>query len=692
MTPQQRAAFIAIESAAVAIEAARAALVEAARVLRASLEPADADPDPDPADPPVEGPAPEPPPVDPPVEPPAPEPPAPPAEPPAPIPAPTGKYRHEQPLLFQGARDPLPSLLPGGPPYVDGVNCGPTRDYVDSGAGWPWLNRGGDWVDADGVPQGNKPWAAWTQPALLAAGQVQAVSVDVTRLAQRDGWAAWRLACPRAQARKVRTTGALRPAVIYTYTDGEVDQQVATVCAGTSAGEVPQMRLDPLSLPAFLEFRRPRKAVASAELRFSFTDGQFMSQGGPAVFEVFPLVPPVNTDAPTTGVAAAHPLDEGLAQQPGVIHVHRYVAGSQLQDFIHPVPLNTADEANFDPAIADPTKAPDLSKLPHAGYGRWVGADQRWSLVQPQDLGYPPLHRNLGALRIPMRKAQIGGRDIRTGDVVGYGGSEYANAFLFLPSARMWRQRRLFTRYVLRISYPDGLPGPGDRLQYYTQAVGGQSKWAECGGKFSMTPGGCANSMGGYSGSAGAGNGTQFRAGWGECLEGLGGPGEGGWYASWHLFDYNHRSLPGHVYALSAKRDVAWGQRGGLGAVLYADRFYDIEQEVLLNSVDQPAVLPDGSPHLVNGVRQFWTPDGELRVWIDGRLAFERTGMAFRSLPATAYPYRKGFTRPLLELGHIAAGLNVFQGGVTQNCINRVLDITGLVVAEQRIGPLVVPQ
>lgn len=57
MTPQQRAALIAIESAAVAIEASRAAVVEAARVLRASLEVA---------------------------EPPAPEPPAPPPEPPAP--------------------------------------------------------------------------------------------------------------------------------------------------------------------------------------------------------------------------------------------------------------------------------------------------------------------------------------------------------------------------------------------------------------------------------------------------------------------------------------------------------------------------------------------------------------------------------------------------------------------------------
>lgn len=154
MTPEVRSAIVAVESAAVAIDAARAALVESARVLRASLEVAEPPapvpaPEPPPADPPVEPPAPEPPapPAEPPVEPPAPEPPAPPAEPPAPVPA-----RFEPPV--EGESQVRQYLL-------DDSGGGPNYQYWAKHLGIEWENWGlGDWTDAFGVEQGAAAFAS----------------------------------------------------------------------------------------------------------------------------------------------------------------------------------------------------------------------------------------------------------------------------------------------------------------------------------------------------------------------------------------------------------------------------------------------------------------------------------------------------------------------------------------------------
>ena len=603
------------------------------------------------------------------------------------------KYRFEQPLLFQGTHGHLPSVLPGGRPYVDGLKCGPTRTYVDSQAGWAWRNQGGDWVDAAGVPQGPKPWSSWTQSAKMVAGQVATVTMDISAIARRGGWMAMLLRCARAQ-RKIRTIGTYRPKATYVYQDGTTETQVATVLAYVgSTGELPSLLLDPMPVPLFMEFRQPAKPVRSATLTLAMTDGQWGSYGGPAELQLMVLTPPVNTDPVTTGSAQRHVLDDSLHAEPGVIHVHRYLANSRFEDFVHTANLNTDNEANFDPNAIDPAKPKDVSKLPHVAYGKWVGVTQGWSLVKPGDADFVPLHPTLGAIRIKMNKAQIKGanglvRPIQHGDVVGYGGSLAGHAFLYLPPARIYRQRRLFVRHYMRLTYPGGKPRPTDRKQVYSDRVGGQIKWSDLGGKFGLTPGGHHNSYGGYSGSAGSGRGTQFRSGWLECTEGVDGPGENGWYASWHLYDYNWMAVPGHKYVASAKHEYCWGQRGGLGGVLYAGHWYCVELECLLNSVDQPAVFADGTPHVVGGVRQFWTPDGELRVWIDGRLAFERTGMVFRSLPVVDAPYRAGYSRPIAPLGHVYAGMNVFHGGVTQDCVDRHLDITGVVVSEARIGPM----
>lgn len=95
---------------------------------------------------------------------PAPEPepaPAPIPEPPAPAPAP--------------AADVLPVIL------TDTGQGGPTRAHWSSHLFQRWVNAdgiGGDWIDSDGVPQGNTPFAA---AVVSGSGEVR---LDVTRIVQ----------------------------------------------------------------------------------------------------------------------------------------------------------------------------------------------------------------------------------------------------------------------------------------------------------------------------------------------------------------------------------------------------------------------------------------------------------------------------------------------------------------------------
>ena len=89
-----------------------------------------------------------------------------------------------------------------------------------------------------------------------------------------------------------------------------------------------------------------------------------------------------------------------------------------------------------------------------------------------------------------------------------------------------------------------------------------------------------------------------------------------------HLWDFQQNNPPGHNYA---NHTSGFGQIGGLGGMLYAHKWYCLESEVKLNSVDKPAVLADGAPHVGNGVRQDWSAGGAIRHWVGGRLVYGGT-------------------------------------------------------------------
>ena len=571
---------------------------------------------------------------------------------------------------------PYPARVAGGSPYIEGRQNGPTAVFVDSLAGWTWTRQGGDWIDAAGVRHGSRPWAS------VVASTIGAYSLEVTAMVNSPRWLAMLMRCPRAQRQIAGRQSATPPWIEVTYDDGSTHRLSCWITASISPGAT---LFNPVAtapaLPAVLEFDRPLRHAQRAILHFNSLS-QWGSYGGPPVIELFQLDPPVNREPQTTGVAATYPLDVGIEHHPGVFGAHRYEDGRTFADFVSSLNVNTDDERAFDPALYG--RGPEnRALLPHRDLGKWITAGPDWMLVDSRYNrdNFEPIAPGRGAMRIHMKASGV-----RDGGVGGYGGSLAANAHLYLPADRFGRQRRLFVRSGIRITRGEGhVDGPAGRPHVFTS--GAQSRWTDDAGKFFPMPS-HARTTGGVTGSAGGGMGWQARLGWAYNDANLGGPDENGWMIYGHYFDFGLANPPGHRYTSDTREKTNFGQRGGLGAMLYFDQWYDIECEILLNSVNQPAVLADGTPHFISGVRQYWTPDGAWRMWIDGRLAYERSGLVFRSLPVANPGFRPGYSRPCRELGAEGVWFNWFHGGVTQNARPRTMFLSGLVWSEQRIGPM----
>ena len=142
----------------------------------------------------------------------------------------------------------------------------------------------------------------------------------------------------------------------------------------------------------------------------------------------------------------------------------------------------------------------------------------------------------------------------------------------------------------------------------------------------------------------------------------------------WHLYDFQSANPPGYRYGGESQARNNWGQRGGLGSVLYAGRWYCVETELKLNTVHP-------------GDNTF-EPDGLLRTWIDGHLVYERTGMVFRTLPLYSPEYNASYIRPMRELGIKELWWNWYHGGTTRSSVERTVFVTGLAWGRSRIGPL----
>lgn len=116
------------------------------------------------------------------------------------------------------------------------------------------------------------------------------------------------------------------------------------------------------------------------------------------------------------------------------------------------------------------------------------------------------------------------------------------------------------------------------------------------------------------------------------------------------------RGVGSYVYHadMQGRHGETWGWNLGAAGWLQKGRWYSIEQELRLNT-----------PGL---------SDGLLRVWVDGRKAFERTGLRFRDVDTLRIE---------------SAWLNVYHGGARPSPETMTLYIDSLVIAGRYIGPMV---
>lgn len=152
--------------------------------------------------------------------------------------------------------------------------------------------------------------------------------------------------------------------------------------------------------------------------------------------------------------------------------------------------------------------------------------------------------------------------------------------------------------------------------------------------------------------------GTYERAGWGGRKP----DGTNGWSARGAFFqllksepEFNQfRGIGSYVYHVDGASEygdpVGWNL--GPTGMMQKNRWYSIEQYVKLNT-------PGAS-------------DGILRAWIDGRLAYERTDLRYRSVP---------------DLRIESVWMNVFHGGTAKAPADLSVYIDSIVVAREYIGP-----
>jgi len=597
------------------------------------------------------------------------------ADRPAPLQAPSvaaaGKHRYQQAQLFQGA--PSQFLADGGAQYAQDIS-GPNHLFVSTATGWRWTRPGGDWLDLDGVRHGPKPWAS--APSIGGARTVDGkvvhdermVSLDVTAAVNKchaaDRWMALLLTATGASRRFAGRTHPTRPAPVISvvYADGTAGALACLVAsdAAASTANSPGATSTPVvGCPAFVEFERPAGPVRSASLQVLVVE--HWSGANPAL-QVWVLDPPTAAAEPVLqGLAQAYPLDAGIASAPGVIGAHTYRDGEPAP--ILPGPINIHDDGPFSPHLWREGLR-DTGRLPDRGLGQWINLPEGAAIVPSTHKapGFTPLAPGLGALQLHMP-----GRNIKRGDIVGSSGDTAATAAIYLPDEHFGTLKRAFLRFYALIAPFTVTP----ESRVLVQHSPGSWQWTTLAGKCLIGPS-HDTSWGGVSGSSGGPYGWQMR---GSCyMNHSPGPDNRGLVLGHHLFDYSDRRVVpvGHDYGNELAWAERWG-RNGLG-VIYPGHWYCIETELDLNTILTAA--------------PGWQPDGALRTWIDGKLAFERTGMVFRVGPVFKTAAATGRQRPVRELGIRNLWLNWFHGGKTLNTVTQTQWFAGLVWGTQYIGPM----
>ncbi len=350
---------------------------------------------------------------------PAPTPPEPPPATSTPVAAVAGKYRFQQPLLFQRAHQKwLPMkytnsrgelvVLPSLDFHFGGYAATGTSGAMKAGSTpevlcwlskWRWRNTGGDWLDASLVSQGTTAWA--TSATLAGGTPAGEIELDVGALVrhadERKRWYAMFVIVEGSGT--IAMVGpcnvAASKSVLEIVRAGQTEtRDLWYACSLRGSTSATDAQDDLLSVGSnnklALEFFRPgdqSTSASSAKLRLRHAG----VTGGSVRLKIM-LVDPDLPDITSvqTGIATSYLLDAGIFAHPDVAAAMRVTDTTQLADIANTaylgsynkpwtgVPMLTQQqEAYFDPAfwgtpgqghlanVPAPTAAQKAMLLPH---------------------------------------------------------------------------------------------------------------------------------------------------------------------------------------------------------------------------------------------------------------------------------------------------------------------------------------
>ena len=415
---------------------------------------------------------------------------------------------------------------------------GPDVAHVEWASGWNWDNKGGDWIDADGVPQGTKPWA---ELKITAPEWVEtAFSVDITAMLaeamRRD--IAFAFLLRGNGATNTSTRFGTNPArVVVTLADGS-EHELEAIFAGSATVASPAQSQPKMALPAFYEFATPDEVPTKAVFHFHATIQNKYSKPDGALFL---LNPDKSLPAPRSGGVDGGALDETITAVPSIMGAHRYLDSDSEDAYLHREPagtqpwsINTGAEGNWSAELWGGPVEP--GKYPYRGAGKWLNPTPHTKVVKGAEIPHGPIAPGLGALRveIPVDPQAVEGGFAAS---AGFGISRLE---MPLPVEKIGLCGRIFIRQYFSWAPIDGQPDSLDLSELKAIYKGPNNTvpaWTDFGGKFGISPT-HDTPYGGFSGSAGAGDGWSLRLGWGFPLTGKPGPQMGGLQTGWHLYDF----------------------------------------------------------------------------------------------------------------------------------------------------------
>ena len=488
------------------------------------------------------------------------------------------------------------------PFYSWDAGSGPTRDMWSAKLWMKWANKNvGDWLDANGTPQGTVPHAS----ATVSGGPV---SWDVTALVGR--WVssglnrgfylrssqAWNITF----AGRLSDEAAKRPQLTVVTDQGSF--QAPCVCNATwtpsSAYSIDSRKSFSVAKGSYysivqFDLSGVRGRVTSARMTLTCTGLRYAG-----VVDLMELNPPAFRDG--TGSGEGLPLQLGIAQD---------------------YPFDRGIAANPDVLFATDFKVMNL--------GTNVAAGSEQVLDPASGTTY---------LRGLIPKGQLLGADL-VRNVVGADASGVPNKV----------EPELYMRYMVYLEEDWGSTVDANKMP----GLDGRFGWW--------------NPVGYWQGTTGSGGtrptGLKVRNAKGRWeYQGASMRGHGGNRAGdGNPYD-DHFWIGSYIYHLDQATQFGESCRWG-NTVLAKKRWYSIEQYMKMNTITGPYDAHGNGTAVADGV---------YKVWVDGVLAFERTGFRWRRHP---------------EMGVQGAWFNWYHGGTLPSPSTMHFRMNSVVLARKYIGP-----